>query len=134
MNIFTFSIDDGVHSLKAVSVICGDDLCVALTGGTKPHIGASALGIPRASLKDPNTLSSSVSVICVTGHKDDELAREAALTLASKCNCTVNVSVGIHIPCADYKDIQRINDNFKLLLHKMMDHQELLQALMVSSF
>jgi len=60
-----------------VSVI-GRDILVSIYGGSKPHIGAVALSIPRKSLKDKDRTSSSTSVFTVTGHKDDEIAKAVA--------------------------------------------------------
>ncbi|MGL4335558.1 MAG: hypothetical protein ACRCST_01605, partial [Turicibacter sp.] len=53
----------------------GNDLNVCIFGGDTPHIGAVALGVARSSLKNPEVFSSTVSVLAITGHKEDELAK-----------------------------------------------------------
>lgn len=74
----------------------GDDLNVSIGGGSRPHIGAVALAISRASLTDPDRLSATTSVLAVTGHKEDELAKLVAHKLASELGVNVSVSCGIH--------------------------------------
>lgn len=95
----------GRHRVEASALNCGGDLVVALQGGTRHHIGASAMAVPRPSLADPSRLSSSASVLCVVGHKEDELARRVALRLAAALNCTVTVVAGLHVDDASGGDI-----------------------------
>jgi hypothetical protein len=52
------------------------------------------------------------------GHKEDLLARDAALRLASQLNTTVLVSVGLHLDHATPDDINRLQTNFEQLLDK----------------
>lgn len=68
---------------------------VSLFGGI-PHVGTTALAIPRPSLKDPGRMSATASVLNVTGHKDDELARRLAESLAAGLNRVVAVTAGVH--------------------------------------
>ncbi len=79
--------------LRAIAM--GGQWAVTITGG-KAHLGAVALGIPRPSLSDSSRMSASVSVLTVTGHRDDELARKFASVIASGLKCTTVVSCGIH--------------------------------------
>ena len=62
----------------------------------KTHLGCIALGVPRPSLQDPERTSATVSVLTLTGHKEDEIARPAAHFLASKLKVPVVVACGIH--------------------------------------
>jgi hypothetical protein len=91
--------------LEMVLVRMGRDLCVSLSGGDTPHIGAVALAVPHAGLSDPLKTDASVSLSTVTGHKEDELARKIAYRLAVKFNCTVSASCGIHIDNARKEEI-----------------------------
>ena len=116
MNVKTYHIADGRHSLAASVVPCGGDRNVSVCGGEGPHIGAVALGIPRPGLRDPGKTSASVSVLCVTGHKDDEFARLAAHRLAAQWGCVVAVEVGIHMDDAEEADILRFGQNFERLV------------------
>jgi hypothetical protein len=83
--------------INLTAVMAGNDLCVVITGGELPHIGAVALSLPRKSLSDPERLSSSTSVLTVLGHKEDTVAKKTAETLVTKLNKTVVVSCGIHL-------------------------------------
>ncbi len=105
--------------VEAEVTICGEDLNVCIGGGGGYHIGASALAIPRKSLANEGNNSASVSVLCVTGHKEDELARKAALELAVAFQCKVNVTVGMHIDRATQKDIQTLSSNYEQVLDEI---------------
>lgn len=107
--------------VEAVVVSCGPDVSVCFGGGEGPHIGAVALGIPRPSLMDPSAPSASASVLCVTGHKEDELAREAALALATALGCRVSVSVGLHVDDATPADIAEMAENHRIVLAKVAE-------------
>ncbi len=74
----------------------GKDWSVSIMGGDRPHIGAVALGVPAPSAHTPGKINASVSVLTVTGHREDELARSAAETLASRLATVVLVACGIH--------------------------------------
>ena len=76
---FTVAAGEGAHRVEALCALAGPDLCLCLAGGESPHIGAAALAVPRESLRGGGEPSASASVLCVTGHKEDELARDAAL-------------------------------------------------------
>lgn len=114
-------IEDGKYSVFACIVRCGQDISVTVGGGEAPHVGASALAIPRPSLNDRETCSASTSVLCVTGHKEDEFARRAAQTLASKLNCVVNVTAGVHIEQAQPEELLRLDKNLEALLSAVLE-------------
>ncbi|WP_320173036.1 hypothetical protein [Maridesulfovibrio sp.] len=86
----------------------GKDLNVSLYGGDEPHIGAVALAVPHAGLRDREKVDSSVSLLTVCGHKEDELARKISHALATACNCTVAVACGIHIDNATPQEIKDV--------------------------
>lgn len=113
MEQLSFEAGEGVYRVEATVTLCGSDLSVCLCGGDTPHIGAVALASPRMSLADKEKPSASASVICVTGHKEDELAREAALDLSTLYRCQVVVSAGIHIDNATGDDIKVLWKNYK---------------------
>lgn len=86
-------------------------MVAVISGGTKPHVGAVAVAIPRPSLKDADRLSSTSSVFTLIGHKDDEVARQISEALASKLNRVAVVSAGMHIDNATDADIRKILQN-----------------------
>lgn len=116
MKSFTLSNGEAPHRVEATVVFCGSDLSVSIGGGEAPHIGAVALGIPRPSLADSTIMSASASVLCVTGHKEDDLARSAALELATTFGTRVAVTVGIHIDDADAEDFRLLDENYRAVL------------------
>lgn len=87
--------ESGSVAVALEAMPLGDQWNVALTGG-RAHLGAVALGIPRPSLKDGSRTSASVSVLTVTGHRDDEVARTAAHFIASRLDTAAAVCCGIH--------------------------------------
>lgn len=95
-------------TLEMKVIHMGKDLCVALSGGDAPHIGAVALAIPYPRLSDNNKIDASVSLLNVTGHKEDELARRIAYKLSCACSCTVSVSCGIHLKEASKREISAV--------------------------
>jgi gallate decarboxylase subunit D len=101
----------GRHCVEASALRCGNDLVVAVQGGTRHHIGATAMAVPRPSLADPSMVSSSASVLCVVGHKEDELARGVALRLSAALACTVTVVAGLHVDDATGSDIRLLQEN-----------------------
>lgn len=52
----------------------GDDYHILVSGGECPHIGCTVLAIPRPSLDGSGKMSSTASVLNVTGHKDEKYA------------------------------------------------------------
>ena len=97
------------YDINCSAVKMGNDWNISIYGGDIPHIGALALGIPRPSLEDNNKISSSVSVLTITGHKEDVIVQNAAKILSSTLNSTVIVSCGIHIDNITFDDIQDLN-------------------------
>lgn len=116
---FSFGKDNFLIEASFMNV--GDDYVVVFGGGEKPHIGAVALGVPRPSLKKDGTCSSSASVICLTGHKEDLLARTAALELSKAFQHSVTVTVGIHIDDVAPEAIGVIESHFKFLLEQIIE-------------
>ncbi len=119
MTEFKIFVGEDPFKVNACVIQTGKDLVVVFGGGEMHHIGASALAEPRASLLDANRVSASASVLCVSGHKDDCLAREAALRLATRYSCIVNVIVGLHVDNAAAEDIQYLVLNFNKCLIKV---------------
>jgi len=118
---FTVKTDEGAYDLEAYVRFIGNSLLVAIWGGEKPHIGAVAVAQPRPSLKDPNLISATSSVICLLGHKEDDLAKAGSEILASALNTEVAVTVGIHWDSLEEKGIQKIVKNAEILLDMILD-------------
>lgn len=95
--MYDFTIERDRIKVNFKAFLLGKDLCVIISGGDSPHIGAVTLSIPRNSLSDSNINSASTSVLTLLGHKDDEAARQVSHTLASRLNKNVVVTCGIHV-------------------------------------
>lgn len=106
MELFSVAGGVGPYRVEIAAAVCGADLSIAICGGSLHHVGAAALGVPRPSLKDPQKRSASESVLCVVGHKDDEIAKSAAHRLAAAFGCVASVSAGLHLDDAGQEDIQ----------------------------
>ncbi len=121
MEHFNIRAGENKYVVEADVVICGKDINICIGGGEVYHIGASALAIPRKSLADKEGNSASASVLCVVGHKEDELARNASLELSTLFQCRVNITVGMHIEHATKDDIKALYKNFERVLYIIKD-------------
>ena len=124
MRVYQVSVGEGPHKIDILATLCGADLALNICGGHKYHIGAAALAVPRPSLDDPQKISATASVLAVTGHKEDELARRAALLMAAARNCTVTAIVGIHIDNATEKDLAILTENCFGALNTLLAEQQ----------
>ena len=109
------------YIVEAVVVRCGKDLNVTIGGGEKYHIGAMAIAVPRLEYKDGKKRTASTSVICVQGHREDELSYNAAKYLATELECTVTVTIGIHIDNIVQEEFQILLNNVNNLLDDIIE-------------
>ena len=93
----------------------GQDLLVTIWGGTKPHIGAVGMAIPRPSLRDPQKWSATSSNFTFLGHKEDTLVKEISERLASQLKRNVVVVAGIHWDDISNREIRAIENLTKKL-------------------
>ena len=106
----------------------GKDYHVLLTGGDIPHIGCTVLALPRPSLTGDGSVSSTASVLNVTGHKDEALCRQLAERLAAAGNTTVVCSGGFHvdgITGQQIKEVQQAVDEICRLLCEALQKEEI---------
>lgn len=108
------------HNINCLAVKMGNDWNISIFGGDISHIGAVAIGIPRPSLEDKNKISSSVSLITVTGHKEDVIVQKCAKELSSKINSTVVVCCGIHIDNIKFDEIISLGDIIDEIIHELI--------------
>jgi len=119
--VFEVRTNEGTYDLEASVRLIGQDLLVAIWGGEKPHIGAVAAAQPRPSLKDPEITSATASVICLPGHKEDELAKAVSEILAAALNTPVVVTAGIHWDNISEEGIQKVIENSKILVDLILE-------------
>jgi hypothetical protein len=117
---FDVATREGSYDLEAGVRRIGEDFLVAIWGGEKPHIGAVSVAQPRPSLQDPAATSASASVICLLGHKEDELAKAAGEILAAALNTIVVVTAGIHWDHLDEAGIQQVIRNSQILVEMIL--------------
>jgi gallate decarboxylase subunit D len=98
----------------------GSDFVVSIGGGTHPHVGAVAVAQPRPSLKGDGSVSATASVIALLGHKEDELARWAALHLAARLNATVVVTAGLHADQATLAEVLHLDAEARRLVEALI--------------
>lgn len=85
-------------SLLTISAFrLGEDLAVLVAGGEREHVGTAVLSVPRPSLRNDGTLSSTSSVLNLPGHKDEALCRRIAEHLSSTYGRTALVTGGFHV-------------------------------------
>lgn len=110
---FTLARTQGRVEIHLRGSRIGKDLHLAIFGGDRPHIGAVAMSYPHPGLKHPDRFEVTTSVLTVTGHKEDLLARHAAHRIAAATGCTTCVSCGIHvnqITRQEIRTVQRLVD------------------------
>lgn len=91
-------------------IFLGDDLLVVVKGGDKPHIGTTVLTIPRLSLTGDGSISTTSSVLNVSGHKDETICRILAEKASKKYGVTVVCTGGFHIDGISAGQIKEVVD------------------------
>ena len=86
----------GQFRVYAEVLLIGKDLVVSIWGGTRPHVGAVALAIPRPSLKKQRAISATSSVFTRLGHKEDDIVKRFSEQVSAGVNRVVVVTAGIH--------------------------------------
>ena len=115
MRRFDLSSETGRYQVHATAMLIGDDLLVAIWGGTKPHIGAVAVALPRPSLADPQVTSSTSSVFTMLGHKEDKVVKMVSEHLSGRLEKNVVVTAGIHWDDLPEEAIEEIVHNCREL-------------------
>ncbi len=115
-------VNDGIYSLKSITVVTKSGIHIYLGGGEESHIGSIAVSLPRTSLKKDSTLSCTTSVFNLLTHKDDALAVPLAEDLCKTVQQPVVVTCGVHIENAKPEEIDRLLRNFKMLTTKILNH------------
>lgn len=112
---FLLRTEAGAYDLQALVRIIGEDILIAVWGGDRPHIGATALAQTQPGIANPDQMSATVSVFCFPGHREDALARPIAREIARMTNSNVVVTAGAHWDHLDSKGIEQVLTNGKKL-------------------
>ena len=88
----------------------GPDILVSIWGGSRPHIGAIGIAVPRHSLKNPRKWSATSSNFTFPGHKEDTLVKKISERLSAQLRRNVVVTAGIHWDSITLKEIKTIEN------------------------
>lgn len=119
MKKYVMNKSDIIVSMLLIDV--GNDLCVVIFGGDDPHIGCVTLGIPRPSLDNNDTISSTSSIINKLGHKDDKIALYVSEKLVPALNKDIAISCGIHIDNITNNEIDIIFNIIEKLTERIIN-------------
>ena len=104
----TLSLTYGRIHVRAELLRVGQDVCVVLSGGDRPHIGCATLSVARPSLAESSKGSATTSIFNVTGHKDGEAAQYMSQRVSTALQKTVVVCGGIHVEAIRPGEIQAV--------------------------
>lgn len=110
----------GRHRISATALCIGEDICISVWGGSRPHIGSVAIAVPRQSIQKPGQLRATSSVFNFVGHKDEAVAREIAETVAMRLDRNVVVTAGIHVEDMNHDDLVTILGNVAKLKERII--------------
>jgi hypothetical protein len=108
MKRFSIEISRGRLKIRGFVQEVGQDLLVSIWGGTRPHIGAVGIAIPRPSLNNPERWSATSSNFTFLGHKEDTLVKKISERLAARLKTNVVVTAGVHWDSITLKEIKTI--------------------------
>ena len=123
----SFQDQDREYQIQADVLFCGRDICIVISGGDKPHIGAVALAFLAESPSPQQRLSATPSVIAVPGHKEYHLALAAAEQLSKTLKRTVVVTMGIHIDGITPELINKVEVEVQLLVADLAESIPILE-------
>jgi len=121
MKKFELSTAEGNYPIHSISILVGEDLLTCLWAGSRPHIGAIAVALPRPSIADPRVISSTASVFTLLGHKEDDIGKMVSERLSARLNKNVVATAGIHWDALDEDAIAEIIGNCEGLTEKIGD-------------
>lgn len=105
-----------------VEVHClGADYHILVSGGERPHIGCTVLAVPRLSLDGSGKMSSTASVLNVTGHKDEEVCRYLAEKVSAGKNAVVVCTGGIHMDGITKEQITEILESMQEITEEILE-------------
>ena len=103
------------YQIKVQLTDVGDDLCVLLTGGDTPHIGAVSAGVygpgigaAHMTSEEEEALKEPVHTYAYPSHRDHAMSEPLAKSLSQKLRKNVVVLCGIHIDHLPQEEIMEI--------------------------
>ncbi|HUL31487.1 MAG TPA: hypothetical protein VLZ03_13630 [Thermodesulfobacteriota bacterium] len=120
MKWFSVETSKGRFKISGFAKEVGRDLLVSVWGGTRPHIGAVGIAVPRYSLKDPRKWSATSSTFTFLGHKEDVLVKKISETLAAALRKNVVVTAGLHWNAISPQEIKIIENLTEALSDRIL--------------
>ena len=127
MKSFLVEISRGQFKIHSSVQEVGQDILVSIWGGTRPHIGAVGIAIPRPSLKNQKKWSATSSTFTFVGHKEDTLVKVISEKLAARLRKNVVVTAGLHwdgISSNEIKTIQNLTQKLSDRIVKRLQRTE----------
>jgi len=104
------SYGDGRYIIYISAIITRDGISVIITGGEKPHVGGSALSVPRPDNTE-DKISCDTWITPRPGHRDSEVAALLSHMICTDTGMTTAVIAGIHIDKAEPEEINILMEN-----------------------
>lgn len=98
----------------------GQDYLITLYGGTHEHIGSTVMALPRKSLSDDGSVSSTSSVLNVLGHKDEYICRKVAEAICKNKNAVVVCTGGFHMDDITEEQIREVTHAVDSLVEQFL--------------
>ena len=99
----------------------GSDYHILVSGGERPHIGCTVLAIPRPSMDGDGKMSSTASVLNVTGHKDEDVCRYLAEKVSAGKNAVVVCTGGVHMDRITKEQIAEIVEAVRIIAVEIVE-------------
>jgi len=124
MRKFSIRISKGHLRINGFVQRIGQDILVSIWGGTKPHIGAIGMAIPRPSLKNSKRWSATSSIFTFVGHKEDMIVKRMSEKLAAQLGRNVVVAAGLHWDETTSREIRTIQTLTQRLSDQILKRME----------
>jgi hypothetical protein len=94
------------RSLTASVCRAGHDVVIVVSGGSRPHVGSVVLAQPHPAPCDRQGGSPTLSVLSISPHRDEPIARPIAESVCRASGRTTVVTAGVHEDDIDRDGIQ----------------------------
>jgi len=118
---FLVEISKGRFKIHGFVQEVGQDLLVSIWGGTRPHIGAIGIAVPRPSLKNPKRWSATSSNFTFLGHKEDIIVKKISEKLAAQLRRNVVTTMGVHWDATTSNEIKTIQNLTQRLSDQILE-------------
>lgn len=104
------SYGEGRYVIDISAAITKDGIAAIITGGEKPHVGGSALSVPRPD-NGQDKIQCDTWITPRPGHRDSEIAALVSRIICTDMKMTAAVTAGIHIDKAQKEEIGKLVEN-----------------------